>query len=1130
MAPQGVHYQACRSQMSRTGTKPGRFYSSISEARTRVLPTVRCFCLSLLILSAPPAPTHAGAVLSTQRESDARLLELGKPTEREIAAGEAQNYQIALDTSQFLRVGLDRQGLNLYMALFGPDGKKLIEVNRASYAHGLIPIFFVTQAASRYRLEVRLPEGDRGPGRYKVSIEELRTATGVDRTRVAAEWTFVEGQQLFEQGSAQSLRSSIEKREAALSLYRALGDRVGEAKALTAIGLAYSELADNRKALDYYTQALPLYQAAGDHGGEAIVLGNIGASHGRLDDHKKAIGYYDQALRHYRAIGETEGEATTLSNIGVSHYQLSEYRKAADYFNQALPLQRAIGYRRGQVIALQNIGHAHAALGEWQEALGYFTQSLSLVRTMSIQRLEAGSLVAIGGVYSSLSEPQKALEFYNQALPLHRATGNRGGEANTLARIGRVNLVSGEIRQALDYSNQALSIFRAIGNRLGESSALRDIAQIYNLSGERLKALDSLNQSLAVVRAVGNRDGEAGVLNDIGAVYSSSNEYQKALDYFNQALSFHRTTEYRIGEAQALYNIARAHRGQGNLIEARSSSEAALRVVESLRAGVASPESRASFFASMRNYYDLNVDLLMQLHQRHPSEGFDSAALEASERARARSLLELLAEARTDIRQGVDAELLERERSLGELLNAKANRQRQILSGKHTPDQAEAAAKEMQSLLTKYQETQAHIRATSPRYAALTQPPPVRLKDIQQQALDADTLLLEYALGDDRSYLWAVSTSSITSYELPRRAEIEAAARRFYELAKADSEETQVREAADALTRMLLSPAAARLESKRLVIVPDGALHYVPFAALPAPSVQVAESIAANRIRTTEPRSLIADHELVTLPSASVLAEMRRDLAARRPAAGAVAVLADPVFSRDDPRMRQTSEQQAAPPPEQSLTRDFERALDEAGLASSGAGIPRLVFSRREAEAITSIAPAGQAMRAVGFEASRSTAMSAELGGYRTVHFATHGLLNSRHPELSGIVLSLVDREGRPQNGFLRLHEVYNLKLPAELVVLSACQTGLGKEMRGEGLVGLTRGFMYAGAARVVASLWKVDDAATAELMKRFYHGMLGKGLRPAAALRQAQVEMSRQKRWRSPYFWAAFVLQGEYK
>jgi len=192
--------------------------------------------------------------------------------------------------------------------------------------------------------------------------------------------------------------------------------------------------------------------------------------------------------------------------------------------------------------------------------------------------------------------------------------------------------------------------------------------------------------------------------------------------------------------------------------------------------------------------------------------------------------------------------------------------------------------------------------------------------------------------------------------------------------------------------------------------------------------------------------------------------------------------------------------------------------------------IPRLPFTRQEAEAIIAHVPEGHGLKALDFAASRATVANAQLSRYRIVHFATHGLLNSQHPELSGIVLSLVDEQGQPQDGFLRTHEIFNLNLSADLVVLSGCKTGLGKEVKGEGLVGLTRGFMYAGAARVVVSLWDINDAATAELMKQFYQGVLAEGLRPAAALQAAQVAMWKEKRWQAPYYWAGFVLQGEWR
>ena len=433
----------------------------------------------------------------------------------------------------------------------------------------------------------------------------------------------------------------------------------------------------------------------------------------------------------------------------------------------------------------------------------------------------------------------------------------------------------------------------------------------------------------------------------------------------------------------------------------------------------------------------------------------------------------------------------------------------------------------------------------------MTQPQPLGLAEIQQQVLDPDTLLLEYSLGNDASHLFVVSQTSITSHQLPKRADIEEATRRVRELLTAqqpqpgDTEakyQARVKEArasywpqAAELSRMLLGPAASQLGRKRLAIVADGALQYIPFAALPAPSPGNDE----GRNSGAEPQPLFVEHEIVSLPSASTLATLRRETAGRKPAEKSLAILADPVFTDDDTRVRRDVGKAGAKEKTRSADSDktdigflqMTRSGRETGVIGGEGGFGRLLSTRREAAAISALVPERERMQALDFEASRTTALRPELGEYRIVHFATHGLLNNIHPELSGIVLSLVDKEGKPQDGFLRLQDIYNLKLSAELVALSACQTGLGKEIKGEGLIGLTRGFMYAGAPRVVASLWKVDDRATSELMKRFYQGMLGpEALRPAGALRQAQLSIWKQKQWREPYYWAAFVLQGEWK
>src|SRR5262249_2367779 len=314
-------------------------------------------------------------------------------------------------------------------------------------------------------------------------------------------------------------------------------------------------------------------------------------------------------------------------------------------------------------------------------------------------------------------------------------------------------------------------------------------------------------------------------------------------------------------------------------------------------------------------------------------------------------------------------------------------------------------------------------------------------------------------------------------------------------------------------------------------IVSDGALQYISFAALPKP----------GRSRATgSNRPLALDHEIINLPSASTLAVLRREQAGRPLAPKTAVVLADPVFEPTDLRVKRattTGDTARSNPdvadvsPAQS---QMTRSLDDVEMMrGEQLSIPRLPFSQSEAEVIKRLVPEDMRKLAMGFEVDYATATAPELENYRIVHFATHSLLNSKHPELSGVLLSLVDKDGQPlKRGILNLGEIYNLKLPAEIVVLSACRTALGKEIKGEGLVGLTRGFMYAGAARVMASLWKADDEATAGLMKLMYEGMLGRQrLRPAEALRRAQIQMWRSRsNWSFPYYWAAFTLQGEWK
>ncbi|MEG4166708.1 CHAT domain-containing protein [Microcoleus sp. S13_C3] len=421
--------------------------------------------------------------------------------------------------------------------------------------------------------------------------------------------------------------------------------------------------------------------------------------------------------------------------------------------------------------------------------------------------------------------------------------------------------------------------------------------------------------------------------------------------------------------------------------------------------------------------------------------------------------------------------------------------------------------------MQEYQQIQTGIRSASPRYAALTQPQPLTLPEIQKQILDENTILLQYSLGEARSYLWVVTSTGLTSYELPKRADIETAAVAFRTAVTSPTQRDMPQKVAEAsanLSQLILQPAAAQLANKRLLIVPDGVLHYTPFPALTLPQTQ------GQNINVP----LIAEHEIITLPSASSLAILRQNYADRKPPGQTLAILADPVFSPDDERIKGKITQ---------ATTDKLEANNlglNRSLRASDLGWPpkRLLFTRQEAQTISSLFPSASSRQIFDFDASRTTATDGNLVNYQIIHLATHGLANSKNPELSGIVMSMVDDKGNLVNGFLRLTDIFNLKLSANLVVLSACQSGMGQNVKGEGMVGLTRGFMYAGAQRVAVSLWSVDDEGTAVLMQKFYQKMLQQKLAPAAALRAAQIEMMQQEKWKSPYYWAAFTLQGEWK
>ncbi|HEX6202677.1 MAG TPA: CHAT domain-containing protein, partial [Thermoanaerobaculia bacterium] len=538
--------------------------------------------------------------------------------------------------------------------------------------------------------------------------------------------------------------------------------------------------------------------------------------------------------------------------------------------------------------------------------------------------------------------------------------------------------------------------------------------------------------------------------------------------------------------------------------------EAAVAAADSVRRATGGHELQTSLAASKQHYRELHVDLLMDLDTRQPGAGHDLAALSADDRGRARALVDLLDQSAADAVAVPPRLVAEREDLERRLASLRRFGERLIEAG-----EGEAAAeveRQQRELLTRLDRVRAESR---PVAASAIVPDPRPWTEERLDALvDPETLLLVYSLGEERSFLWALWKGGRERIDLPPRAEIEPEAQRVAAaLARlGDTARESGERAAAELARRVLEPVADRLlRHRRVVVVADGALLHVPFAALPDP--------AAPGV------PLVGTHELVSMPSLSVLERLRRR---RSPAAwtGAAAVVADPVFDAGDSRVAGGAGAAEAAPPAVDGGVLVTRALDDLGLRR----FARLPGTRLEAQALLDALPGEAAVySAFDFAASREAVLGGALAGYRIVHLATHGVLDRRTPSLSGLVFSLVDEAGRPRDGYLPLHEIYGLRLDAELVVLSACHSGTGREMNGEGLVGLTRGFLEAGVPRLVVSLWQVGDSGSAELMRRFYRAWLVGDETPVAALAEAQRSMWRDPEWSAPYHWAGFQLVGDW-
>jgi CHAT domain-containing protein/tetratricopeptide (TPR) repeat protein len=1127
------------------------------------------FLRLLLVLLVGLSETNVNAQTQNcvEPQEAPHLLNSGALLSRNISRNQQHVFRLALRAKEFARVTVDQKGADVVVRLLDSNRLLLVDRDNPNGNFGPEGVSIATPIEQTYYIEV-CANRSQPAASYDLRVEISREATTADESRVAAERILMEGRRLAALGTTESRNLAIEQFNKAVEIWRTINDAREEGYALCNIGEQYRLSRRFADAMQYLNLALVRLGDVQDLSGQAYIFNQIGAAHRDLEKPLNALPNYDRALELRSRTGDRWGQAQIHNNIGVLYSNVGEQQASIANYQLALPIWRQVNDRGMELNTLNNIGKAnldlsnltlafqqlqtvldscgennepcflepfarnslgmiHDSWGEHNEALHQYDRALKLFRERKNKKDEALVLDNTGMVFAAIGDTATAIDYFQEALKIRQNVLTHFGEEITRSNLGYAYVLMGNYAEALNQLRQAQQFSHTSQNRRLEAYTLMRIGMVYVALPELDKALNSYSQALEIQTQIEDVRGQAITLDKIGELYSLMAQPALALASYQRTLQRWASIGDRQGEALSLYGIARVELNQNKLLEARDKIVKAIERVESLRTRMTNHQLRLIYSAARHDYYELEIDIRMRIYDATRSKTELELALFASERARARNLLDFLTESRADIRQGVDPQLLALERlQRGQLADRLAQLQA-LLSKKHRDEDRITAERELQTLRRAFDETQAEIRRRSPRYASLSQPQPLRLSEIQR-LLDHDTVLLEYALGEERSYLWLVTPTDVLPFTLPAQAQIEQAVDAFRESLTAQEPRTpnedrlkyiaRLRRAsaeysqhALKLSRMVLGPALPAIENKRLVIIADGALQYVPFAALP----------------TTNSDTVIAKHEIIYQPSASALSLIRT--ASRPPSTKTLAVFADPVFDINDQRLRNASREPKKDAPVTS--REFTWALRDAGDIGSADGsfrLSRLQYSREEANAIVSNAPPGSFMKATDFDASRANFLSQDLKQFRVVHLATHGILNARHPELSGLVFSLVDKRGMPQDGFLRVGDVYNLNLPIDMVVLSACRTGVGKLVRGEGLIGLTRGFMHAGAARVVASLWKVDDEATAELMKRFYANMLQRKMPAAAALRHAQLELIETRR--SPYYWAGFILQGEWK
>ncbi len=818
-----------------------------------------------------------------------------------------------------------------------------------------------------------------------------------------------------------------------------------------------------------------------------------------------------EALDRWKEINQKLGLARAYMVLG--EFQMIQYQliDSTQSYEAARKLWTELNVPHQVAETLINLGFIEYHKGVWQASLSFYIQAQQLIVDEAAEPYMMGQITAgLAEAFIESGVPETGLTKYREALKYHSLTNNPLDRIGTEWGIGRTHFFLGHYSEALAMLKTSRAEAAHMENWMITGLSDDFLGRTYYAMNDYPAALQHYEAAFEEFNRSGNPMEAARVVALMGQVYQTQGNFKAANERYLTALARFRELSDQVNESATLYALGALELEQNSVDKAEEYLSQSINMTEKMRRFSISADLTAAFSAKVHDRYEKYIDCKMRKYIASGSEALKIDAFQTSELARARSLTELLRATQPNLFPGLDPKLAEREMTLRGYLHGNETDKITLLGKKYVTAELKSLEAESQRLKAEYDEVLNEIQRRNPNYQQVISPTAWELPKIQQQVVtDDQTVLLEFSLGSEKSYLWAVTRTGIESYELPNEEQIDTLARRVHKLLSTppvNGANNELPSAIQELSQMILSPAAEHLNHRRIIVVPDGILNYVPFQILLSPS-----------------GPLIDNGEIINAPSASIFGELQQEAVHRQPAPKMLAAFGDPMFAGDYQANNADNEQAIASARLRSALVNTKLSQETADLT-----LTRIFHAKRELESLRQAA-GEDALIVSEYDATRERFLSTDLTQFAILHVVTHGFFIPNHPENSGFVLSQINREQRQLNGFVGIREIYGLRAPVLLVVLSACQTALGDNVRGEGLMSLPRGFMQAGASSVVASLWAVDDSATAELMKFFYSNMLQHGMKTGEALRAAQNSIRQQPRWQSPYYWAGFTLQGEY-